>query len=78
MLSGTLLLGWGVFNLVEGIVDHQVLGIHHVNETVPPSEWLWWDLGFLTFALLLGGAGWYLMDRSPGGAAARRLPGGGE
>jgi uncharacterized membrane protein len=25
-----LLAGWGVFNLVESIIDHQLLGIHHV------------------------------------------------
>src|SRR4029450_4390787 len=30
-LIGLLLTGWGTFNLVEGIVDHQLLGIHHVN-----------------------------------------------
>ncbi len=25
-----LLIGWGAFNLVEGLVDHQWLGLHHV------------------------------------------------
>lgn len=29
---GSLVLGWGVFNLVEGIIDHHILGIHHVVE----------------------------------------------
>jgi Predicted membrane protein (DUF2243) len=24
---GQLMLGWGMFNLVEGIIDHQILGI---------------------------------------------------
>ncbi len=32
--SGELLVGFGVFNLVEGVVDHHPLGIHHANETV--------------------------------------------
>jgi uncharacterized membrane protein len=27
-----LLLGWGVCNVVEGLIDHQILGIHHVKE----------------------------------------------
>ena len=31
---GWLLVGWGLFNLVEGIVDHQILTIHHVREGV--------------------------------------------
>jgi uncharacterized membrane protein len=30
-LIGGLLLGWGVFNLVEGLVDHHILQIHHVR-----------------------------------------------
>ena len=29
---GVLLAGWGGFNLVEGLVDHQLLGIHHVRD----------------------------------------------
>lgn len=35
MLAGSILMGFGMFNLVEGIVDHHILQIHHVNETVP-------------------------------------------
>jgi len=29
---GMLLAGWGVFNLAEGLIDHEVLGIHHVRD----------------------------------------------
>ena len=29
---GANLMGWGIFNLVEGIIDHHLLGIHHVVE----------------------------------------------
>src|SRR4029453_17920830 len=49
LLAGTLLIGFGLFNLVEGIVDHHLLGIHHVNETVPREQWIFWDVGFLTW-----------------------------
>jgi uncharacterized membrane protein len=61
LLSGTVLIGFGIFNLVEGIVDHHLLGIHHVNETVPRSQWIYWDVGFLVWgaAMLLGG--WFLL-----------------
>ena len=31
-LWGSLLMGWGIFNLVEGLIDHHLLGIHHVVE----------------------------------------------
>jgi uncharacterized membrane protein len=30
VLVGAMLLGSGLFNFVEGMVDHQILGIHHV------------------------------------------------
>jgi uncharacterized membrane protein len=53
---GSLALGWGLFNLVEGIIDHQILSLHHVR---PGPRWLAWDIGFLVFGALLviGGAG---------------------
>src|SRR4051812_39443585 len=40
-LIGLVLAGWGLFNLVEGLIDHQLLGIHHVR-TGP--GWLAYDL----------------------------------
>jgi uncharacterized membrane protein len=52
---GMLLVGWGVFNLVEGLVDHQLLGIHHVRDDLGGP--LGWDLGFLAFGALLVLAG---------------------
>jgi uncharacterized membrane protein len=57
VLTGAVLMGWGAFNLVEGIVNHQMLGLHHVNETVPRADWIYWDLGFLVWgaAMVLGG-----------------------
>lgn len=48
---GDFLLGWGAFNLVEGIVDHHLLELHHVRDLpahVPMYDWLF---------LLLGGVG---------------------
>jgi len=48
---GMLLAGWGVFNVVEGLVDHQILGIHHVRDDIGAP--LGWDLGFLAFGALL-------------------------
>ncbi len=45
---GTLLGGVGLFNLVEGIVNHHLLELHNVREVADPTQW---NLGFL----LLGG-----------------------
>ncbi len=61
MLVGTLLMGFGLFNLVEGLVDHQILGIHHVNETVPRAQWIYWDVGFLIWGALMLGGGWLML-----------------
>jgi uncharacterized membrane protein len=41
-------MGCDTFSQVEGVVDHQILGVHHVYETLPREQWIWWDLGFLT------------------------------
>lgn len=58
LLAGSLLVGFGLFNVVEGLIDHQLLELHHVNETVPLDQRLWWDLGFLGWgaAMIAGGA----------------------
>lgn len=29
-LFGSAVLGWGLFNVVEEIIDHHLLGVHHV------------------------------------------------
>jgi len=55
---GSMLLGWGLFNVVEGVFDHQVLGIHHVH---PGADQLAWDVGFLMFGGVLAVAGTILV-----------------
>jgi uncharacterized membrane protein len=67
---GWALVGWGLFNVVEGIVDHQILGIHHVREGEGVDE-LTWDLGFLAFGALLIAGGW-LLARSDEARAEQR------
>ena len=61
LLPGAILLGFGLFNLVEGTINHQILGLHHVNETVPREQWLAWDLGFLAWGALMVAAGLLLL-----------------
>jgi uncharacterized membrane protein len=53
MLVGGLLMGWGGFNVVEGMVDHTLLGMHHVNETVPAAQQPYWDLAFFAWGVLM-------------------------
>lgn len=61
LLAGSMLMGFGIFNVVEGIVDHHLLGIHHVNETIPPDQWVYWDLAFLAWGALMLLGGWFLL-----------------
>lgn len=59
--AGWLLFGWGLFNLAEGIVDHHILGIHHVREGASINETAW-DIAFLAFGALLLIGGWLLAE----------------
>jgi uncharacterized membrane protein len=61
-LIGPMLMGWGLFNVVEGLVDHHVLGLHHVR---PGPNELAWDLGYLLVGAALAGIG-LVTQRSPG------------
>lgn len=58
LLTGSLLLGWGLFNLVEGVIDHHLLEIHHVVEAAGASMWDW---AFLASGVVLIAAGWSLV-----------------
>ena len=58
---GQMLLGWGVFNLVEGTIDHHLLDLHHVRDLpahVPLYDWVFLGIGGVAMILV----GW-LMSR---------------
>ena len=64
---GYLLIGWGAFNLVEGIIDHHVLNLHHVRDLpahVPMYDWLFLLIGGVGLIVL----GFVLRDRLPASA----------
>ena len=47
-----MILGWGLFNLVEGIIDHQLLELHHVRDMpvdVPAYDWVFLGVGGVVF-----------------------------
>ena len=52
LLLGLMLAGWGTFNLVEGVIDHHVLGIHHVKADAPVLDLVFLAVGAV---LLIGG-----------------------
>lgn len=53
---GGMLAGWGLFNLVEGVVDHHILNLHHVYERLGQSIWDWVFLAFGAILVALGAA----------------------
>ena len=58
---GLLFFSFGLFNIVEGIINHHILSLHHVKDDPNP---LIWDLAFLAIAgVLFIGIGWALMMR---------------
>ena len=71
-LLGWILAGWGIFNLVEGIIDHHILQVHRVKPDA--ANPMLWDMGFLVFGALLLIGGWLLArrDRSDQGATQAR------
>ena len=61
VLSGGVVAGWGAFNLLEGAVDHYVLGIHHVRPG--PDEALY-DLAFLVWGAIFVAFGWLVIRKA--------------
>jgi uncharacterized membrane protein len=58
--TGQLILGWGLFNLVEGIVDHHVLELHHVHDLpvhIAMYDWVFLLVAGVGFII----AGWIVM-----------------
>jgi uncharacterized membrane protein len=38
LLAGGMLAGWGIFNIIEGVVDHQLLGMIMCGRLPPPQH----------------------------------------
>jgi uncharacterized membrane protein len=49
-LIGGMLVGWGLFNTVEGLVDHHLLRLHHVR---PGPDEVLYDIGFLVWGIVM-------------------------
>jgi len=50
-----MILGWGLFNLVEGTIDHHLLNIHHVRDMpfhVLAYDWIFLAVGGVGFSLI--------------------------
>jgi uncharacterized membrane protein len=66
VLFGSMLAGWGLFNVVEGVIDHHVLQVHHVVERAGLSVWDW---AFLAISVALVAGGWAIIRSARGDTA---------
>ena len=57
---GAIVFGFGVFNVLEGIIDHHILQIHHVR--FGPNQPAW-DISFLILGVVLAGIGFSISKR---------------
>lgn len=70
-LLGALLLGFGLWHALDGVLSHWVLGLHRIR--IDSANPLAWDIGWLlAFGLLPMGIGWRLMRGGGGGGAPGR------
>lgn len=68
-LVGCLMFGWGLFNVVEGIINHHILQIHHVVA----GDWqVIWDLVFLAAGTVFIVGGARLMQNAESDTTRRR------
>jgi len=68
VLVGGLLVGFAAFNLVEGVVNHLLLGIHHVREG---DDAFLYDAGFLLLSALIFVVGSAVLRGGIGSASGR-------
>ena len=55
---GSMILGWGLFNFVEGLIDHHILHLHHVVESLGVSVY---DYAFLASGVTFMAIGWSMV-----------------
>jgi uncharacterized membrane protein len=70
-LTGGILVGWGVFHLVDHVVFHELLSLHDIRDDV--ADPLGTNLAFVAIGVLLIALGWWLL-RQPSSAARPTAP----
>jgi len=63
---GGMIAGWGIFNLVEGIIHHQIIKLHNVNEySLNPDLWNYSFLASGVIFIIIGFLLIYNRDHYP-------------
>ncbi len=61
LLGGGILLGWGLFNIVEGVIDHHILKLHNVIELSPDHSIA--NYSFIGLSVLMIFIGYLFINR---------------
>jgi uncharacterized membrane protein len=67
VLLGAMITGWGMFVVVEGLIAHQLFGVHHCRTGLDEAAW---DLACLTFGLAMMVIGTIIARRRHEGSRA--------
>jgi len=67
LFVGALFLGWGLFNLIEGVMNHHILHLHHVVEARGQSLF---DVLFLLSGVVFIVGGWMAIRSARASASA--------
>lgn len=59
LLAANLLIGFGLWHMVDGVLSHWLIGIHRIRMDVP-NPWFWDILWFVVFGVLFAAAGMLL------------------
>ena len=62
LFSGGILCGWGLFNMVEGLIDHHLIKLHNVRDNTNNIDL--WNYGFLFFSVIILIIGYILIRRT--------------
>lgn len=58
---GSLLFGWGLFNVFDSLIDHYLFKFHNVRENVSNPEV--YNIVFLISAILFMIVGWFIINK---------------
>lgn len=70
LFAGALILGWGLFNLIEGAMNHHILHLHHVVEARGQSIF---DFLFLLIGVVFIISGWMTIRSARASASATNV-----
>lgn len=62
LLAGGMLVGWGMLNIIDGVINHHILKLHNLREITDNREA--WNYGYLGVSILLLLIGFWLIRRA--------------